>query len=120
MFGIPEWLADWENRFEQQWKRFAALDGDFCLRTHTFKVKTFAVCQPARGLPAFHLPCFWPGMAYFLIPSTNDIGGEDTDLLWPSFPAVNEHVGTADHLARDTQIAADSRSNGSLITRLCS
>lgn len=42
--------------------------------------------------------------------STNDIDAKGTDSLWPIFPAVNEYAGTVDHLARDTQIAADSLS----------
>lgn len=73
-----------------------------------------------QGSFTFHLPSAWPGRVYFLIPSTNDIDAKDTDLLYSNFPAVNEHVGTVAYLARDTQIAADSRSNGPLITLLCS
>lgn len=81
-----------------------------------FKVKTSAVCPPTGELFTFQLPCTWPGRVYFLVLFTDDRDAKDTDRLWPNFPAVNERVGTVDHLAGDAQIAADSRSNGSLIT----
>lgn len=119
MFWIPKWLADYDNLSEQQWKQFTALDGDFYLLTHTFKVKT-AVCHPTRGLFTFHLPCIWPGRVCFLLPSTNAIDVKDRDVWWRTFPTGNERAGTVDHLAREAQIAADGRRNGSLIASLCS
>lgn len=95
-----------------------ALDGDFCLLPHTFKVKTMAVCHPAQEHFSFPLPYVLPGRARFFLHLPNDTGAKDTDFLWPNFPAANEQVGTVDHLSGDTQIAVDSRSNGSLITQL--
>lgn len=81
-----------------------------------FKVKTSAVCPPTREMFTFQLLCTWPGGLYFLIPSADYRDAKDTNFLWPNFPAVNERVGIVDHLAGDAQIAADSSSNGSLIT----
>lgn len=70
-----------------------------------------------KGSSPFISLCF-PPFSFPPLTSTNDTDPKGTDYLWPFCPTVNRHAGTVDHLARDTQIAADSRKNGSLIYAL--